>query len=52
MVASERALGVKKMGDDGGGGTNSPDGVVSRQIVGSAASVVFPCTIKSRTCKQ
>jgi len=26
----------------------SPDGVVSVQIVGAFASVIFPCTIKSR----
>ena len=34
--------------DDGGGGTDSPDGMASRQIVGVSASVIFPCTIKSR----
>jgi len=32
----------------GPGGTDSPDGVASRQIVRASASVVFPCTIKSR----
>ena len=39
-----------KMGNDGGGGTDSPDKVASRQIVGfcASASVIFPCTIKSR----
>jgi len=36
------------MGDDGGGGTDSPDGVASIRIVGASASVIFPCTIKSR----
>jgi len=35
-----------KMGDDGGGSTDSPDGVVPRLLV--SASVIFPCTIKSR----
>ena len=34
----------KKMGDDGGGGTDSLDGVSSRRIAGA----IFPCTIKSR----
>jgi len=28
---------------DGGGGTDSPDGVASRRIVGESASVIFPC---------
>jgi len=37
-----------KMGDVGGGGTESPDMVASRWIVGAPASVIFPCTIKSR----
>ena len=36
------------MGDDGGWGTDSPDGVASRRIVSASASVIFPCTIKSR----
>ena len=44
---TERASGVK-MGDDGGGGTDSPDGVASRWIVGASVSVIFPCSIKSR----
>ena len=35
----------KNGGDDGGGGTDSPDGVASRLIVGAPASVIFPCTI-------
>jgi len=30
------------------GGTDSPDGVPSRQNVGASASVIFPCFIKSR----
>jgi len=47
MVAAERAFSIK-MGDDGGGGTDRTDGVVSRQIVGASASAIFPCTIKSR----
>jgi len=38
----KKPIGVK-MGDNGGGGTNSPDGVAPREIVGSTA-----CTIKSR----
>ena len=33
------------MADDGGGGTDSPDEVVSKWIIGSSASVIFPCTI-------
>ena len=37
-----------KMGDEGGGGTDSQDGVASRRIVGASASVIFPCCIKSR----
>ena len=37
------------MGNDGGGGTDSPDGVASTQIVGASASAIFPCTIKSST---
>jgi len=36
-VAAERAFGVI-MGNDGGGGTDSLDGVASRQIVGVSAS--------------
>jgi len=28
--------------------TDSPDGMASRRIVGASASVIFPCTIKSR----
>ena len=37
-----------KWRDDGGGGTDSPDGVASRRIVGASASTVFCCIIKSR----
>jgi len=33
-----------KMGDEGGGGTGSPDGVVSVWTVGVSASVIFSCT--------
>jgi len=36
------------MGDDGDGGTDSLDGMVSSRIVGASASVNFLCTIKSR----
>ena len=36
------------MQEDGGRGTNSPDGVASRQIVSASSSVIFPCSIKSR----
>jgi len=35
----------QKWGDDRG---DSPDAVVSRWIVSASATVVFPCTIKSR----
>jgi len=38
----------KKMGDDGGGALISPDGVAPSRVVGVSASVIFPCTIKSR----
>ena len=40
---AERAFGVKNGRGDGGGGTDSPDGVASRWIVGESASVIFPC---------
>jgi len=46
-VAAETAFGIK-VGDDGGGDTDSLDGVASRWIVGASASVIFPCTIESR----
>ena len=36
------------MGDDGGGDTDSLDGVASRQIVGVSASLSFPAPQKSR----
>ena len=37
-----------KMGDEEGGSLISPDGVAPSRIVGVSASVIFPCTIKSR----
>ena len=37
-----------KWGDDGCGSAISPDGVVPSWIVSVPASVIFPCTIKSR----
>ena len=46
-VVAEKAFYVKK-GDDGGGGTDSPDWVASRWIVGTSASVIFLCTIDRR----
>jgi len=36
------------MGDDGGGSLISLDGVAPRRVVGVSASVIFPCTIKSK----
>jgi len=33
---------------NGGWLTDSPDGVMSRQIVSVSASDIFPCTLKSR----
>ena len=36
------------LGDDGGGETDSLDGVAFRRIGGASASVIFHCTIKSR----
>jgi len=47
MVAAERAFGIK-MGECGGAGIDSVDGVASRRIVGASASVIFSRTIKSR----
>ena len=44
---AERAFGVK-MGDDGGEGTDRPDGVASRRIGSVSASVIFHCSIKCR----
>jgi len=41
------ASGVK-MGDDGGELLISPDGVAPSRIVSESASVIFPCTIRSR----
>ena len=46
-VAAERAFGMK-LGGWWRWGTDSPDGVASRWIVGASASAVFPCSIKSR----
>jgi len=46
-VAAGRASG-EKWGDDGGGSLISPGGVAPRQTVGVSASVIFPCTTKSR----
>ena len=40
----KRAFSVK-MGNDGGGGTDSPGRVASRRIVSVSASVIFPCTV-------
>jgi len=45
--AAERAFGIK-MGDDGGGGTDSSDRVAFRWIVGASASVIVLCTIQCR----
>ena len=42
---AERAFDVK-WGDDGGGGTDSPDGMASRRIVVASAFVIFPCNIQ------
>lgn len=39
-VAAERTFSVK-MGDGGGEGTDSPDWVESRRIVGAFASAIF-----------
>jgi len=38
----------KNGGDDGGRLLISPDGVWPSRMVGVSASVIFPCTIKSR----
>ena len=42
------AMTNEKMGDDGGESLISPDGVAPSWIVGVSASVIFPCTMKSR----
>jgi len=42
-----RAFGIK-MGDDGGRGTASSDGVASTRTVGASTFTIVPCTIKSR----
>jgi len=48
-VVAERAFGKNGgMRDNGGGGHNSQDGVVSRRIISASASVIFTCTTKSR----
>jgi len=39
-------------GDDGGGSLISPVGVAPSLTVGESASVIFPCTIKSRRSNQ
>ena len=39
---------AQKWGNDGGGGTDSPDGAASRRTVHASASVIFHCTIRSR----
>jgi len=46
-VAAGKASDVK-MGDDGDGLLISLDGVAPTRIVGVSASVIFPCSIKSR----
>jgi len=50
-VAAEKAFSIKT-GGDSGMGTDSPDGVAHRQIVGASASVLFTCTIKSRRWRE
>jgi len=48
-VVAERAFGKNGgMRDNGGGGHNSQDGVVSRRIISASASVIFTCMTKSR----
>jgi len=46
-MAVGRASDVR-MGDDRGGLLISPDGVVPSWVVGVSASVILPCSIKSR----
>jgi len=46
-VAAGRASRFK-MGDDGGGSLISLDRVAPNRMVSVSASVIFPCTIKSR----
>ena len=48
---AEKAFSIKT-GGDSGMGTDSPDGVAHRQIVGASASVLFTCTIKSRRWRE
>ena len=47
-VAAGRKGIQHKGGGDGGGGTDIPDGVAFRRIVGASACLIFPCTMKSR----
>jgi len=44
---TKRAFSIK-MGGCWSGGTDSPDWVASRHILGASASITFPCTVKSR----
>jgi len=44
----QKGIWRKNGGGDGGGSLISSDGVAPIQIVGVSASVIFPCTIKSR----
>ena len=43
-----KGIQCKNGGDDGGGGTESTDRVVSSQTVGASALLSSPCTIKPR----
>jgi len=45
---SRKGIRRKKMVGDGGGSLISPDGVAPSRMVGVSASVIFPCTTKSR----
>jgi len=40
-----RASGVK-LGNDGGGGIDGPDGMASSRIVSALASIIFPMLLK------
>jgi len=48
-VATGEGIRRTNGGDDGGGPLISPDGMVPSRKVGVSASVIFPCTIKSRS---
>ena len=48
MVASEKAFGIK-MGDNGGGGTDSPDGVLVQVDCQCICLCYLVCPIKSRS---